>query len=151
MIVEDSSALWPVSVQAASIKESVALLEEEVVSNQLVPVCVTHGAERVESTGKFTVKGVASLDYLLLDGISLLSGDAGAQWELGEVAADSDACGLNHGGIGSVERWAAKLRVIHVADVLGTLGMAVIIQDNLVHEGSEGGVRVVGAGIDANA
>ena len=33
MIVEDSSALWPVSVQAASIKESVTLLEEEMISD----------------------------------------------------------------------------------------------------------------------
>ena len=38
VIVEDSSALWPVSIQAASIKESVSFLEEEMISNQLIPL-----------------------------------------------------------------------------------------------------------------
>ena len=38
VIVEDSSAFWPVSIQAAGIKESVSFLKEEMISNQLIPL-----------------------------------------------------------------------------------------------------------------
>ena len=91
------------------------------------------------------------MHYLLLNGIPLLSGDAWAKRELCQVTADSDACRLDHSGISSGERRAAKLCVIHVADMLCSLCMAVIFKNNFVHEGSECSVRVVGAGINTNA
>jgi len=36
VVVEDASAFWPVSVQAASLEESVTLFEKEVIINQLL-------------------------------------------------------------------------------------------------------------------
>ena len=36
MVMEDSSALWPVSIQTASIKESIAFFEKEMIFNELI-------------------------------------------------------------------------------------------------------------------
>ena len=38
VVVEDTSALWPVPVKTACVKEPVALLEKEVVCDQLLPL-----------------------------------------------------------------------------------------------------------------
>jgi len=42
IVVEDASALGPVSVKVASFEETITLLEEEVVSNELVSLSIGH-------------------------------------------------------------------------------------------------------------
>ena len=41
-VVEDSSALGPVTVKSTSLKETITLLKEEVVSNELVSLNIGH-------------------------------------------------------------------------------------------------------------
>jgi hypothetical protein len=48
--VEDTSAIGPVSIQTYSFKESVSLLEEEVVVNELLSLLLSQLVERVVST-----------------------------------------------------------------------------------------------------
>ena len=115
--MEDASALWPVPVEAASIKEPVALLEEEVVCDQLLPLSFGQGVEGVVRSGELTSKATASLYDLLFDNVSLFSGDRRAQWEVSQVAADSDTCGFDHGGVLRGKGWSVELAGIHVASM----------------------------------
>ena len=73
IVMEDASALRPVPVKTTCIQESVAFLEEEVVSDQLILLCFGHGAKRIEGTGELSLELVASRDNFLLNIISLLS------------------------------------------------------------------------------
>lgn len=92
VVVEDTSAFWPIPVEIAGIKETVTLFKEEVVSDQLLLLSWSHGAERIKSTGEFSSEGIASLDYFLLNLVPLLPGDGGAEREFLQVSANSDAC-----------------------------------------------------------
>ena len=104
--MEDASAFGPVSVEVASIQESVSLLEEEVIVDQLLLLGWSHGAKGVECASELTCESVASLDYFLFNLVPLLSGDSWAKRELSQIAADSDASRLDHGGVLSWEGWA---------------------------------------------
>ena len=88
--MEDTTTLRPVSVEAASIEESVTFLEEEMICDQLLPLSFGQGVEGVVCSGELTSKAAASLHDLLLDDVPLLSGDGRTQWEVSQVAADSD-------------------------------------------------------------
>lgn len=63
-VVEDSSATRPVTVQSASFQEAISLFEEEVVSNELFLSCFFHAFNRIEGTGEFALKCLASLNDL---------------------------------------------------------------------------------------
>jgi len=52
--VENTSSLWPVSVESTSIKESVTLLEKEVIVNQLLLLCLSHALESIIFSTKFS-------------------------------------------------------------------------------------------------
>ena len=47
LVVEDTSAVGPVSIQTYSLKESVSLLEEEVIVNELLSLLLSQLVERV--------------------------------------------------------------------------------------------------------
>ena len=115
--MEDASALWPVPVEAASIKEPVALLEEEVVCDQLFPLSFGQGVEGVVCSGELASEATASLYDFLLDNVSLFSGDRRAQWEVSQVAADSDTRGFDHGGVLRGKGWSVELAGIHVTSM----------------------------------
>jgi len=151
VVVEDASTLGPVAVETACLQEAITLLEQEVVGDELVALGVGHGTEGVEGALEFSVEGVACLDDLLLDGVSLLASDGWAERELCQVAADSDASGHDHGGIICWEGWALELLEVHVTNVLGSLGVAMVLLDDFVHKRRESSVGVVGSGIDTNS
>lgn len=48
VVVEDTSAIGPVTVEVASLEETVTLLEEEMVGNELCAVFLFHASQRVE-------------------------------------------------------------------------------------------------------
>ena len=106
VVVEDASAFWPVSVEVASVQEPVPLFEEEVIVDQLLLLSCSHGAEGVEGASKLTCESVAGLDYFLLNLIPLLSRDCWAKREFSQVATNSDASRLDHGGVLGREGWA---------------------------------------------
>jgi len=92
VVVEDTSAFWPVPVEVAGIEETVALLKEEVIGDQLLLLSCSHGAKRVKSTGEFSSESITGLDNFLLNLVPLLPGDCGAEGEFSQVTADSDTC-----------------------------------------------------------
>ena len=97
--MEDASTLRPVSVEVASIQESISLLEEEVIVDQLLLLCGSHGTKGVECASEFTCEGIASLDYFLFNLIPLFSRDCWAKRELSQIAADSDTSRLDHSSV----------------------------------------------------
>jgi hypothetical protein len=50
VIVENTTAIWPISVQTTSFKESISLLEKEVVIDKLGLNFFAHTLKRIEST-----------------------------------------------------------------------------------------------------
>ena len=106
IIVEDASTSGPVTVETASIKESVSLFEKEMIGCELVALFFGHRAERVESTSKFTLKSVASLDNLLLDLIALLISNSWTKRVVSKITTDTDTSGPDHGGVFGREWWA---------------------------------------------
>ena len=128
--MEDTSALWPVPVKTACVKEPVALLEKEVVCDQLLPLSFGQGVERVVCSGKLASEATASLNDLLFDGVSLLSGDCRAQGEVSQVAADSDTRRLNHGGVLWGKGWSIELTGIHVASMASRQLILVVVLDD---------------------
>lgn len=126
------------------------LLEEEVIVDELLSLGVREGLEGVELAGEVTLELVASLNNLAHDVVTLLVGDAGAERELSEVTANSDTGGLDEGSLFLSEGRAVELVSLHVGDVAGSGGVAVVVLHDLVEEVAEGGVGVGGAGVAAN-
>ena len=86
----------------------------------------------------------------MLDLLALLASDCSAQRIVRKVTGDSDADRLDHRGFVFGEVWAVQVRCVHVHDVLVGLLVAVVVVDDLIHEGGEGVVAVVAAGIDTD-
>ena len=149
--MEDASAFRPVSVQATGIKETVTLLEEEVVSNQLILLSFGHAAEGIESTSKLSLESVAGLYNLLLNGNTLLTGDSRAQREVSEVAADTDSSRFDHSSVFWREGRALQLPVVHIADVASVLSVTMVLFNNTVHQRSEGFIGLMTACIDTDS
>ena len=42
VVMEDASSIWPVTVEVAGLKESISLLEKEVIFNQLTSLAFSH-------------------------------------------------------------------------------------------------------------
>lgn len=89
--MEDASSLRPVSVYTRRVKEAIALLEQEMVRNQLLSVFLAHGRQRVVVTGEVIFETLGCLDNFLLDLESLLTREAGLKRVALEVAGNSDA------------------------------------------------------------
>ena len=113
------------------------------VSDQLVLLSLSHGAERIESTGELSLELAASLNNFLLNLVSLLSRDTWAERIVCQVTSYSNSSGLDHGCVLSRERWALKFGVVHVTDVASTLSMAMVLLNDLVHQGREGSIGVM--------
>jgi len=151
-VVEDTTALGPVTVEATGLKEAVTLLEEEVIGDELVLDGSIHTFKRVEGTSKVALEGSAGSSDLLHDLVTLLVGDAGTERETFKVTANTDASGVDEGGLFFREWRAVKLAGIHVGDVFVFAGIVtVIFLDDLVEHLCEGGIRVVRASVDTDA
>ena len=85
----------------------------------------------------------ASLNNLLFNLVPLLSRDTWAKRIVCQVASYSNSGRLDHSGILGRERWALKFGVVHVTDVASTFGMAMVLLDDLVHQGREGSVGIM--------
>ena len=150
VIVEDASAGRPVAVEVAGFEEPVALLEQEVVVDQLLLSGLVHAFERVERALQVTFEGLAGLDDLVHGLEALLLGDTRAQRVAVEVSADADASGIDHGGI--FRREFSVLEVgAHVRYMLVRRLVAVVLLDDRVEQLGELGVRVVRAGVDTDS
>ena len=115
IVVEDTSAFRPVTVKTTSLEETVTLLEQEVVVNQLLLLLRSHRAKRIISSLKVTLESGQGGSDELLDFVTLFLGDSGTERELGQVSADTDTGALDHLSILFGKGWALQLSVVHIA------------------------------------
>ena len=149
--MEDTSALWPVTIEATSFKEPITFFEQEVIGDELVLILGAHSCERVEFTGKLALECAAGLYDLLLNLIALLASDAWSKRVISEVATDSDSGRFDHSGIIIREWWTLKLGVVQVAYMPVCLSVSVIGLNYFVHERCESDIGVMRTGINTDS
>lgn len=133
IIMEDTSAFRPVTVKTASLKETVALLEQKVIVNKLLLLLSSHRAKRVVCSLEVTGKSGEGGGYESLNLVTLFTRDARAEREGSKIPANTNTGALDHSGVLLREWRAVELSVVHVAIVA-------IINLNLVvglNDGSE--------------
>jgi hypothetical protein len=150
IIVEDSSARWPVSVQSTGFKEPVSFFEKEVVSDELLLVSFAHSSKRVELSGKVTLELTTCLNNLLFYLISLILGDSRSKWNTIQVSSNPDSSALDLGCVGCCEWWAVKFGVVHIAGMDISLLVTVILFNDWIKERSKCRVRVMATGINTD-
>jgi hypothetical protein len=100
IIVIDTSVLRPVPIQSTCIKEPVSLLEEEMILNQLFPILLRQGVERVILTFQLTFKFGKSLSDFCFDLSPLFGGvQSWAKWVAIKISPDSNSSGLDHSSL----------------------------------------------------
>jgi len=150
-VVEDTSSFWPFSLETSGFKIFVTTLEKEVIGNQLLFLSLGHSLKRVVFTLKFSSELIESRHDKSLDLLSLFSCNGGSKRIGSEVSGNSNSSGVDHLVLVGWERWAVKLVVVHGRNVLVSWLMTVVRLDDLVHEWSEGIVRVVRTSINTDA
>ena len=102
-----------------------------------------HALEWIKRSLEVTFEGVTGLLHFILNFVPLLLGDARSQGVALKVAAHTDTSGDDHGCLVWRERWARELAGVHVRDVLVIRLVAMVVLDDLIHQGCEGLVRVM--------
>ena len=150
IVMEDSSVLWPLSLETARLEVLVTTLEKEMIGNELLLLTICHGLKRVIFTLKLTSELIKSGNDELLDLSSLGWSDAGSERIGSKVSCNSDSSRVDHLVLIWWECWAFKMGMIHIRDVLVSWLVTVISLNDLVHEWSEGIVGVMRASIDTD-
>jgi len=96
LVVEDTTARWPVAVKTDSFEETITLLEKEMVSNKLLAILFAHSGKGIESTSEVTLEGLASCDNLSHDFIALFLGDSRTKRVFVEIATNTNTSRNNH-------------------------------------------------------
>jgi len=73
VVVENTAAFGPVTVQTYCLQEAITLLKQEMILDKLLAVSLAHGGQRVVLSGEVTIKLFASLYDFLLDFEALLA------------------------------------------------------------------------------
>jgi len=150
IIMEDTTATGPVAVHTSSFKETIALLEKEVVFDKLLLSILVHAGQRVVSSLELTFERLESLNGSLFNSVTLFFGDTGAERVVSKVTADTDTSRFDHLGLILRKRGGIKLGAVHVGHMFSILGVTMVVKNDLVHERSEVGVTFVRASIDTN-
>jgi len=145
LIVEDATALGPVTLHTSNLEVAVTRHEEEVVIDQLLADSLVHAGEGIVGASKITSQLGEGIAHHLLDVNPLLLGDAGGKTKSINVTADTDPGGVDGHLSGNV---AIDLGGVHVAGVLGISGDAVVLLDQGVEHDGKVLVGVPVAGVD---
>ena len=131
LVVIDPPALRPVPLHASHLEVGISGHEEEVVIHQLLADLLAHAGEGEVSAGQVPAQVGEGLLHQVLHVESLLLGDAGAQTEPVDAAADPDPGGVDRGGGVDVP---VDLGHVHVAGVDAVRGDAVVVLDDGVED-----------------
>jgi hypothetical protein len=150
IVVVDTTGLWPLSLKTAGLEVLVSTLEEEVISDELLSLRLSHVAEREVFTLKITVELGKSGGNLALDLSAVSSGDLSTERVVSEVSSNTDSGGVDHGILISGEGRGVQSLGVHVKNVLGVGAVTVVHLDDLVEERGELIVRVVATSVDTD-
>jgi len=145
LVVEDATALGPVTLHTSNLQVGVTRHEEEVVIDKLLADLLVHASEWVVGTSQVTLEPLQGSGDQLLNTNTLLLGDSGGQTESLDGAADTDPDGVD--GDLRVDV-AVDLGGVHVGNVLEVSWEAVVLADEGVEDISEVDVGVLVTGID---
>merc|ERR1719232_1525977 len=146
VIVEDSTALGPVTLHTSDSQVAVSGHEEEVVINKLLPDGLVHAGEGVVGASEVASQVLQGGGEGLLEVNSLLLGDSGGETESVNVATNADTGGVDGHISANV---ANDLLGVHVRGVLGISGDAVVLLDDGIEDLGEVLVGVPVSGVDA--
>merc|ERR1719367_1689290 len=146
VIVEDSTALGPVTLHTSNSQVTVSGDEEEVVIHKLLPDGLVHAGEGVVGASQVTSQVLQGGGEGLLEVNSLLLGDSGRQAESINIATNTDTGGVDGHISANV---ALDLLSVHVGGVLGIGGDAVVLLDDSIEDLREVLVGVPVSGVDS--
>jgi len=150
IVMVNTTAFRPVTLETAGLEVLVATLEKEMVLNESVTLRISHGFKRVVGSLEFAGKVAKSLDDLAFEFLTVVTGDGGTKGVLSRVTSNADTGRVNHLVLISGEVRALQVSVVHVNNVLVCRLVTVIRLNDLVHEGSEVIVRFVRTSINTN-
>jgi len=131
VIVEDSTALGPVTLHTSNSQVSVSADEEEVVINELLSDSLIHTSEWVVLASKISIESLKGRGHHLLDVNSLLLGDSGGETESINITSNTDTGRVDwHSGLNV----ANNFLWVHVRGVLGISGDSVVVLDDGIED-----------------
>merc|ERR1712142_764592 len=145
-VVENATALGPVTLHASDLQVGVTGHEEEMVIDQLLAHLLVHASQAVVVAGQVTSELGEGILHQVLDSDTLFLGDSGGQTESLDGAADTDSDGVD---------WDLGVDVsVDLADVhvrgVGEVGWeTVVLADRRVEDIGEVDVGVLVTGVDA--
>jgi len=145
-IVEDATALGPVTLHTSNSQVAVSGDEEEVVIHKLLPDGLVHASEGVVGASEVASQVLQGGREGLLEVNSLLLGDSGRQTESINIATNTDTGGVDRDISANV---TLDLLSVHVGGVLGISGDAVVLLDDSIEDLSKVLVGVPVSSVDA--
>jgi len=146
LVVEDATALGPVTLHTSDLKVGVTRHEEEVVVDELLADLLVHASQGVVGTSQVTIEPLEGSGDELLNTNTLLLGDSGGKAESLDGAADTDPDGVDWDFGVDV---SVDLGGVHVGDVLEVGGESVVLADQRVEDIGEVDVGVLVSSVDA--
>jgi len=146
LVVEDATALGPVTLHTSDLQVGVTRHEEEVVVDELLTDLLVHASQGVVGTSQVTIEPLEGSGDELLNTNTLLLGDSGGKAESLDGAADTDPDGVDWDFGVDV---SVDLGGVHVRDVLEVGGESVVLADQRVEDIGEVDVGVLVSGVDA--
>lgn len=144
-IVEDSTALGPVTLHAGNGEVGISGNEEEMIINKLLTNFLIHASEGIVFSSKISGKSGKSNLHEVLNSNTLFLGDSGGKSESINGATDTDTGGVDgHIGVDV----SGDLGDIHVRGVLGVGGDAMVLLDDSIKDLSEVLVGIPISGVD---
>jgi len=146
LVVEDATALGPVTLHASDLQVGVTRHEEEVVVDKLLADLLVHASQGVVGTSQVTFEPLEGSGDKLLNTNTLFLGNSGGKAESLDGAADTDPDGVDWDFGVDV---SVDLGGVHVGDMLEVSGESVVLADQRVEDIGEVNVGVLVSGVDA--
>jgi len=144
-IVEDTTALGPVTLHTGNLQVGVTRDEEEMVINKLLADSLFHTSQGIVATGQISFQFSESILHEGLNINTLLLGDSGGKTESLDGTSNTDSARVN-GDLGV--NIGGDLGGIHVRGVLEVSGETVVLHDEGIENISEIDVRIFITSID---
>jgi len=131
VIVENSTALWPVTLHTSNCQVSVSADKEEVVIDELLSDGLIHASEWVVLASKISIESLKGRGHHLLNVNSLLLGDSGGETESINITSNTDTGRVDwHSGLNV----ANNFLWVHVRGVLGISRDSVVVLDDGIED-----------------
>jgi len=144
-VVEDTTALGPVTLHTGNLQVGITRHEEEMVIDELLTNSLIHTGQCIVVTGQISLQLGESVLHESLNIDTLLFGDSGGKTESLDGTADTDSAGVN---------WDIGFNVggdfggIHVRGVLEVSSKTMVLTDEGIKDISEVNVGILITSID---